>query len=60
MFATTARVRVCQAAEVLDRGGEVELVSGAGQSAQAKSLEAELTFDVREQHLDLLALGSCT
>ena len=44
--------------EVLGGGGEVELVAGAVWSAQSQAIEPEDALEVREQHLDLLALAS--
>ena len=42
--------------EVLDDGGEVELVACPGETPQAHTLEAVMGFEVRKSHLDLLAL----
>ena len=41
-----------QRLEVLHDGGEVELVAGAGQAAQAHALEAMMGFQVCKAHLD--------
>lgn len=41
-------------AQVLGRGGEVELVSGALGTTQPQAVELQNPFEVRKQHLDLL------
>ena len=45
-----------QAPQVLRGGRERELVEGTRQSAQSQSIEPQDALEVREQHLDLLAL----
>ena len=42
--------------EVLNGGGEQELVSGAVRSAQAKAAHPEDAFEMGKQHLDTFAL----
>jgi hypothetical protein len=42
---------------VLDAGGQEELVAGTVRTAQPQPVEAEDALQVREQHLDLLALS---
>lgn len=42
-------------AEVLDGGGEMELVLGADWSSEAKAVEADDAFEVGKQHLNLLS-----
>ena len=42
--------------EVLDCGGELELIAGSCKPAQSHPLEVMMDFEVREPHLDLLAL----
>ena len=42
--------------EVLHDGGEVELVAGAGETAQSQPLEAMMGLEVRKAHLDALPL----
>lgn len=42
--------------QVLNSGGEVELVTGSGQAAQPHALEAMVRLQVLEAHLDPLAL----
>src|SRR5262245_25696019 len=45
-----------QCLEVLYDGGEVELVARAREAAQPQALEAVMRLQVREAHLDALAL----
>ena len=47
---------VRQRFEVLHDGGEMELVTCAGKTSQAHSLEAVMGLQVREAHLDALSL----
>lgn len=42
---------------VLRGGGQQELVGGAGEPPEPQPFEAEMAFQVGEQHLDLLALA---
>ncbi len=44
-----------EAFEVLGGGGEQELVVRAARPPEPEALEAEMAFEVGEQHLDLLA-----
>ena len=44
-----------EAFEVLGGGGEEELVVGAAKPPEPEALEAHVTLQVGEQHLDLLA-----
>ena len=44
--------------EVLYDGGEVGLVARSGETAQAHSLEAVMSLQVRKPHLNLFALPS--
>jgi len=37
-------------------GGEVELIAGAGEAAQAHALEAMMDLQVRKTHFSFLAL----
>ena len=43
--------------QVLSRGGQEELVSGAAETTQAQPVELQDALEVGEQHLDLLALS---
>jgi hypothetical protein len=47
---------VSQRFEILHDGGEMELISGAGEPSQAHSLEAVMGLQVRKAHLSLFAL----
>ncbi len=47
-----------EAFEVLGGGGKQELVLCAGGPPEPEPLEAEMAFQVGEQHLDLLALAA--
>ena len=46
----------CERLEVLDDGGQVELVASASETSQAHSLEAMMDLQVREAHLYFLTL----
>jgi hypothetical protein len=46
----------CEGLQVLHDSGEVEFVACAGEAPQAHALEAVVGLEVREAHLDLLAL----
>ena len=45
-----------QAPEVLSDSGEQELIASAVQSTQPQASEVQDTFEVREQHLNFLAI----
>jgi hypothetical protein len=47
---------LCQRLQVLHNGREVELVARTGEPPQAHALESMVGLQVREAHLDLLAL----
>ena len=47
---------LCQRLQVLHNGCEVELVARTGEPPQAHALESMVGLQVREAHLDLLAL----
>src|SRR5260370_9446378 len=49
---------LCQLAQVLGDGGEVEFVAGATRAAQPQSVELQDAFEMREQHLNLLPLAA--
>jgi len=42
--------------QVLNDRGEVELVAGTGQTSEPHAIEAVMGLQVREAHLDALAL----
>lgn len=50
----------CERLEVLDDGGQVELVASASETSQAHSLEAMMDLQVREAHLYFLTLIDCS
>jgi hypothetical protein len=48
----------CKPPEVLSYGGENELILGASRAAQSKPTEPQDALQVREPHLDLLAIAA--
>lgn len=50
--------QLCHFAEVLDGGGEEELVSCAVWTSQAQAIHPEDALEVRKQYLDLLSLAA--
>ena len=48
----------CKTSQVLGDGGENELILGASRASQSKPAELQNALQVREPHLDLLALQS--
>ena len=46
--------QLCQLPEVLDRGGQEELISSTKRTSQPEAIEAQDALEMCEQHLDLL------
>jgi hypothetical protein len=47
---------VCECLEILHDGRKVELVAGAGETPKTHAFEAMVNLEVREAHLNFLAL----
>ena len=55
-FGSTQLDMVGESLEVLNDGGEMELVACAGKSSEPHAFEAMMNFEMCKPHLDALAL----